>query len=159
MLSGLRTVVSCLEAVAQADLHHARRALNCREVRPVRWRIKIAKLRVAGYAEARTAAVNRTEGLIVGDVKHFPTKLQSLLFIPGHLYCLAKPDICIHVSWGAQVVAGAGFTRVRIAEALVNGFDVAIRSAKKLWRSRTARAGGNRADRSYVGLKVPIGGP
>jgi len=47
-----------LEAVAQADLHHAGLALNRGEVGPVRWSIQSATLGVSGYANAGAAAVD-----------------------------------------------------------------------------------------------------
>src|SRR5262249_39351478 len=101
----------------------------------------------------------RRQGLEVGHVEHLPAKLELLVLAPGHIKGFAQSHIGVHIVWLAERIAWTAFAGIGVAEALVDGLEIAAGTAKQLWRTGTARAGVYSTSGCYVSLYVPVRRP
>src|SRR5205823_994845 len=124
--------------------------LDLREVRPVNRRIQASAGRIARHAEPRAAQVNQAKALGVEDVEDIPTELEFVFLAPRHIERLREPHVHIRISGQANIIPRAGFPRIGIPEALVNGFNVAATPAEKLWGPGPNRPGSSDASRARV---------
>jgi hypothetical protein len=128
-----------LERVPRANLHHAGVSLDLGEVGPVVRGIQTSESRIASDAESGAAPVDESKALMVCYVEHVPPELKLVLLVIGHIKRFCQAKIHVGVSRQADVVAWAGFTRIRVPEVLIDGFDIATGATKELRRARTDR--------------------
>src|SRR5215472_1641757 len=81
-----------------------------------------------------------------------------MLLVPRHDKCFAEAQITVHIRRLSKVIPRTAFSGKRVAEALVNGFNVAA-TTKKFRRTRAIRASLHWTGGCYVGLDVPVGRP
>lgn len=152
MASSLRTSAPSLEAVAQEDLHEARRSLNGLVAAPVdRWRLG---LWIERDTKAAPSSIKGPHRLVVEEVEDLPPELQVVTFVVGHLETLSKSKVGVDSADISENVPVTSLTRQWITKALEGLRRVAAEE-----RSTPCRAGGYRTDPHRTRLDVPVGCP
>src|SRR6266699_1273611 len=156
---GLKSVLRGLEREPQADLHHAWRSLNLREVRPVRRRLQAIQGGIRIDRKIAVIGVRPGKMLRIGDVEHFPPECQLLFLAPGHRDDLAEPHVESHIAWRAQYIALPSLSRIRGAVALIRSDHIAPKKLRRCSRVAARRTSLHWYHLRHVALNFPVCGP
>src|SRR6266571_7573935 len=156
---GLKSVLRGLEREPQADLHHAWRSLNLREVRPVRRWLQVVQCGIRIDRKVAVVGVGAGKMLCVGHVEYFPPECQLLFLAPGHREDLAEPHIESHIARRTQYIPLTSLSGIRGAVALISSNHIAPKKLRRGSRVATRRAGLHRYHLRHVALNFPICGP